>query len=100
MYAGKIVEYSDVRTIFYRSAHPYTKGLLESIPKLEATEKRLVPIKGNPPSLVKLSQGCSFNPRCNYRKDICLKEVPVLRELGSNHKVACHLTEEEIEKTR
>jgi oligopeptide/dipeptide ABC transporter ATP-binding protein len=100
MYAGKIVEYSDVRTIFYNPSHPYTWGLLESIPKLEKREKRLIPITGNPPSLVKIPTGCSFNPRCKYKKDICLKEVPPLKEMEKGHKVACHLTKAERIKAR
>jgi len=100
MYAGKIVEYSDVRTIFYHPSHPYTWGLLESIPKLEKREKRLVPITGNPPSLVKIPEGCSFNPRCRYRKDICLREVPPLIEIAPGHSIACHLTGEERKKVR
>jgi oligopeptide/dipeptide ABC transporter ATP-binding protein len=95
MYAGKIVEYSDVRTIFYNPSHPYTWGLLESIPKLGKREKRLIPITGNPPSLVKIPEGCSFNPRCPYKKDICLSQVPELTEIEKGHKIACHLTAEE-----
>ena len=100
MYAGKIVEYGDVRTIFYNSFHPYTWGLLESIPKLERRRKKLVPIVGNPPSLVKLPEGCSFNPRCKYAKDICFKKIPELRVISINHRVACHLSLEEASKIR
>jgi oligopeptide/dipeptide ABC transporter ATP-binding protein len=102
MYAGKIVEYGDVRSIFYNPSHPYTWGLLESIPKLEKqTKKRLIPIDGNPPSLLKLPAGCSFNARCKYTKDLCYKETPVLEPIeNSGHKSACHLTSGEIKTAR
>ncbi len=95
MYAGKIVEYGDAETIFYNPAHPYTWGLLESIPKLDEEKEKLVPIKGNPPSLLNLPPGCSFNARCKYSKDICFNLVPQLRTVKENHLSACHLTEAE-----
>lgn len=101
MYAGKIVEYGDVRSIFYDPHHPYTWGLLESIPKLKRkAEERLIPIDGNPPSLLDLPTGCSFSVRCKYRKEICFEKVPELKVLGSTHKVACHLLPEEIERIK
>jgi oligopeptide/dipeptide ABC transporter ATP-binding protein len=102
MYAGKIVEYGDVRSIFYNPYHPYTWGLLESIPKLEKQEKeKLVPIDGNPPSLLKLPPGCSFNARCKYAKDICYRVVPELKPVHEEGRSsACHLIAEEIRKVR
>lgn len=97
MYGGKAVEYSDADSIFYRSHHPYTWGLLRSIPRLDETKKRrLVPIEGVPPSLIHVPSGCSFHPRCPYAKEICFKVVPELREVGSFHKVACHLSQAEV----
>ncbi len=100
MYAGKPVEMSDRRTIYYRPHHPYTKGLLESIPSSVATVEgeRLKPIKGAPPSLINLPDGCSFRPRCPYVMDICLTDVPPLRPVGGEilHASACHLPADEV----
>jgi peptide/nickel transport system ATP-binding protein len=100
MYAGKPVEMSDRRTIYYRPHHPYTKGLLESIPSSAATGvgERLKPIKGSPPSLINLPSGCSFHPRCPYVMDICLTEVPPLYPVGGEvmHRSACHLPADEV----
>jgi oligopeptide/dipeptide ABC transporter ATP-binding protein len=100
MYAGKPVEMSDRRTIYYRPHHPYTKGLLESIPSSAAIEEgsRLKPIKGSPPSLINLPSGCSFHPRCPYVMDICLTDVPPLYPVGGEilHRSACHLPPDEV----
>jgi peptide/nickel transport system ATP-binding protein len=98
MYAGKPVEYGDVNTVFHRPEHPYTWGLMGSMPRLDRPPtERLLPIKGTPPSLINLPSGCSFHPRCAYRE---LNEgkseswVPELRESVPGHKVACHLPRE------
>jgi oligopeptide/dipeptide ABC transporter ATP-binding protein len=100
MYAGRPVEVSDRRTIYYRPHHPYTKGLLESIPSSAAIEEgaRLKPIKGSPPSLITLPSGCSFHPRCPYVMDICLTDVPPLYPVGGEptHSSACHLPANEV----
>ncbi|HWL34815.1 MAG TPA: ABC transporter ATP-binding protein [Frankiaceae bacterium] len=100
MYAGKPVEISDRRTMYYRPHHPYTKGLLESIPSSAATAEgeRLKPIKGAPPSLINLPSGCSFHPRCPYVMDICLTDVPPLYPVGGEilHRSACHLPPDEV----
>jgi oligopeptide/dipeptide ABC transporter ATP-binding protein len=100
MYAGKPVEVSDRRTIYYRPHHPYTKGLLESIPSSAAIEEgaRLKPIKGTPPSLITLPAGCSFHPRCPYVMDVCLTDVPPLYPVGGEilHQSACHLPPDEV----
>ena len=100
MYAGKPVEISDRRTIYYRPHHPYTKGLLESIPSSAATVEgeRLKPIKGTPPSLITLPPGCSFHPRCPYVMDVCIEEVPPLYPVGGEvlHRSACHLPADEV----
>jgi oligopeptide/dipeptide ABC transporter ATP-binding protein len=100
MYAGKPVEVSDRRTIYYRPHHPYTKGLLESIPSSAATMagERLKPIKGSPPSLINLPSGCSFHPRCPYVMDVCLTDVPPLYPVGGEvlHRSACHLPPDEV----
>ena len=95
MYGGRCAEYGDVEDVFHRPEHPYTWGLLGSMPRLdrERTE-RLMPIKGTPPSLINVPDGCAFNPRCAYCEltgGKSLTERPELRETAAGHKVACHL---------
>lgn len=90
MYAGKIVEYADVETIFYNPVHPYTMELLKSIPKLDEKKEKLETISGNPPSLIKLPEGCSFSPRCRYAKEICFKKKPEIKKISGSHISACH----------
>ena len=89
MYAGKIVETAPVRDIFFNPAHPYTAALLKAVPKLEADIDRLVSIKGQPPRLDKIPEGCSFSPRCPEAKDTCLIEMPPLVEIGKDHYSRC-----------
>jgi oligopeptide transport system ATP-binding protein len=85
MYAGKIVEYADVNTIFYHPLHPYTQGLLKSLPKLtDDNYEELPTIKGTPPSLINLPKGCSFAQRCPYTKDICTRKAPELKKINNN----------------
>ena len=93
MYAGKVVEYADVHTLFKNPRHPYTQGLLNSIPKLGERKERLEPIEGQPPNLVKLPQGCSFGPRCKHYMTRC-REVPALDTVEQGHLVRCWLTKE------
>ncbi len=91
MYAGKIVEKGTVQEIFKKPRHPYTKGLLESIPRLETTPKTKLPIiEGIVPDLFNLPKGCRFANRCNYASDICQGGHPELEEVMSNHHVACY----------
>ncbi|MDZ4170402.1 MAG: ABC transporter ATP-binding protein [Coriobacteriia bacterium] len=91
MYAGKLVEYARCDDIFYRPHHPYTWGLMDSLPRHDMTERsELRPISGQPPSLVRVPQGCSFHPRCPYAKDVCRAEVPGLKAIDGDHLVACH----------
>jgi peptide/nickel transport system ATP-binding protein len=94
MYAGKIVEAGDRRDIYYNSHHPYTWGLLSSIPRMdETTEKeRLIPIKGLPPSLIFLPPGCAFAPRCPHAFDKCRVDMPELLPSDGHHASRCHLT--------
>jgi oligopeptide transport system ATP-binding protein len=89
MYAGKIVETAPVRDIFYRPAHPYTVTLLKAVPKLETEIERLVSIKGQPPRLDDLPEGCSFSPRCTETFDRCHSEMPELIEIGPGHYARC-----------
>lgn len=96
MYAGRAIETGSVEQIMRRPQHPYTWGLLASVPSLHGdAEADLVPIKGNPPSLINLPAGCSFHPRCRYaglNGDRSFTEVPELGPAGQpGHLVACHL---------
>jgi oligopeptide/dipeptide ABC transporter ATP-binding protein len=93
MYAGRAAEKAAKRDVFYAPHHPYTKGLLESIPSSSAAGGRLRPIPGSPPSLINLPSGCKFHPRCGYVLDRCLTEEPELRPLGQDgyHSSACWL---------
>jgi peptide/nickel transport system ATP-binding protein len=95
MYAGRIVEQGSLRSVFYDAEHPYTWGLLGSIARLDRPRPpRLTAIKGMPPSLIHLPQGCAFGPRCPYRFDRCA-EIPALEDrLGDGHLDACHLDPE------
>jgi oligopeptide/dipeptide ABC transporter ATP-binding protein len=96
MYAGRAAEKAPKRDVFYAPHHPYTKGLLESIPSSSAAGARLRPIAGTPPSLINLPSGCKFHPRCGYVLDRCLKEEPPLRPVGETglHTSACWLPTE------
>ncbi|MGN6677666.1 MAG: ABC transporter ATP-binding protein, partial [Streptosporangiaceae bacterium] len=93
MYAGRPAEKASRRDTFYRHHHPYTKGLLESIPNSSAAGGRLVPIAGQPPSLIRLPKGCAFHPRCAYVMDRCLTDEPSLVPVGDSgeHRSACWL---------
>ena len=91
MYAGKIVENGDVRDIFYHPAHPYTKALLGSLPKIYEREERLTTIEGQPPELHALPQGCSFYPRCSFAQDLCRREYPPQSVIRDGHQVHCWL---------
>jgi len=92
MYAGKAVEFADRRTVFYQPHHPYTKGLLESIPGSTGVKESLRPIPGQPPSLIRLPTGCAFHPRCRYVMDQCVSDIPPLHEVDvGGHRSACWL---------
>ncbi|WP_369183219.1 ABC transporter ATP-binding protein [Streptomyces sp. Y1] len=103
MYAGRIVETAPVRELYARPAHPYTRGLLDSIPRLDQKGRDLHAIKGLPPSLLQIPQGCAFNPRCDRAQDRCLTELPlltpVLGEGGGElpgRRSACHYWRETL----
>ena len=99
MYAGKIVETGNARDIYYRAHHPYTWGLLQSIPRMsQARSERLQPIQGLPPSMIFVPPGCSFHPRCPHRFEPCDKEVPPLLPSDGHHASACHLPLKEKER--
>jgi oligopeptide/dipeptide ABC transporter ATP-binding protein len=90
MYAGYIVEFGDVKTIFNWPNHPYTRGLLSTIPKITKKREKLDIIPGFVPNLITPPSGCRFHPRCKYTTDKCKKTSPLLVEIEKNHFVACH----------
>ncbi len=95
MYAGKIVESGALNDIFYQPQHPYTWGLLKSVPRLDEAEKqKLVPIYGQPPDLLAPPSGCRFRPRCDYAMQICEQEQPLYFHAGADHQAACWLMHE------
>jgi oligopeptide/dipeptide ABC transporter ATP-binding protein len=95
MYAGQIVEQTDVNTLFAEPKHPYTKGLIGSIPVLGVIKDKLDTIPGSVPNLINLPQGCRFAPRCqarlDYNLEICTDNVPQLKDSGKDHLVRCWL---------
>ncbi|MFC5140851.1 ABC transporter ATP-binding protein [Actinomycetospora rhizophila] len=94
MYAGRIVEHTDAASLYAHPAHPYTRGLMDSVPRVDdVAGAPLRPIPGLPPSLSAIPNGCPFHPRCAHAQDVCTDEVPALREVGSDHRAACHFAE-------
>ncbi|MEA3356193.1 MAG: ABC transporter ATP-binding protein [Candidatus Bipolaricaulota bacterium] len=94
MYLGKIVEGSTVRKIYHDTKHPYTQGLMKSIPSLASTTKeRLIPIKGVVPDPFEIPKGCPFEPRCPHAMEVCAERVPPLKEVSTGHWAACWLYE-------
>jgi oligopeptide transport system ATP-binding protein len=89
MYAGRIVETGDVRTIFYQPRHPYTRALQRSIPSTQPKGAELFTIPGLPPDLSRLPAGCAFAPRCESATDLCYRQNPALMQLASGHATAC-----------
>lgn len=99
MYGGLIMEEGTVDDIFYNPLHPYTQGLLQSLPKKNLEERqRLVPIKGNPPDLSKISKGCPFADRCPYAMDICVEKQPAYYYKENNHRAMCWLLDDSLMK--
>jgi oligopeptide/dipeptide ABC transporter ATP-binding protein len=95
MYAGKLVEQGLARDLYARPHHPYTRGLLRSVPRLDAPRQaQLHPIAGQPPDLTRLPPGCAFAPRCRYAMARCQDEVPPLRRVGAEHLAACWVAEQ------
>ena len=92
MYAGKMVEQGPVDDIFYKPGHPYTMGLLRSMPRVDAESyERLIPIEGSPVDMLNPPEGCPFAPRCEHAMKVCLQKMPPYVELGDNHRAACWL---------
>jgi oligopeptide transport system ATP-binding protein len=99
MYGGNMVEYGSADDIFNRPKMPYTMGLLASLPRLDETGERLVPIEGQPPNLLHMPPGCAFAPRCRYKMPICDEPVP-LYDFGEGHVARCFLYDERAEDQR
>ena len=97
MYAGRVMEQAETFELFDHTAHPYTKGLLKSIPKLDGQEDRLYTIEGVVPNLLHLPKGCRFCTRCECATERCFEEGPELYETAEGHKVRCFLSEEVAE---
>ena len=91
MYAGRIIEKADILTFFKNPAHPYSEGLIKSVPVLRKRVDRLYSVEGQPPSLFNLPKGCRFLSRCDRAQDRCLNEYPPEVQLGDNHSVSCWL---------
>ena len=92
MYAGRVVESASARDLYRNPRHPYTRGLMASVPSLDGdTSHRLVPIDGQPPDLARLPPGCAFAPRCRQATDACRAARPPLRDIAAHHQVACVL---------
>ncbi len=99
MYAGKTVEYAEVKDLYANARHPYTWGLLKSMPKVtDDPNVPLASIPGTPPDLKLTGGSCNFHNRCKYCQEICMKESPEMKEVAPNHFVACHFSKEELEK--
>jgi oligopeptide transport system ATP-binding protein len=95
MYGGKIIETGSARDIYHDPRHPYTLGLLASVPRLDAIERtKLDAIEGLPPDLIGLPEGCSFAPRCRFAVERCTQESPQLKATGEGHEAACWRSEE------
>lgn len=101
MYAGKIVEQGPVNDIFYSPSHPYTEGLLRSMPRVDAENyERLIPIEGTPVDMLNPPEGCPFAPRCEHCRKICLKKMPPYVEVSPEHRSACWLRVEELKNKK
>ncbi|MFJ8229397.1 ABC transporter ATP-binding protein [Streptomyces sp. NPDC094448] len=96
MYAGRIVETAPVHAIYRAPAHPYTRGLLDSVPRLDQKGHELYAIRGLPPNLQRIPPGCAFHPRCPIARDICRTDVPPLYEAGPGRLSACHFWRETL----
>ncbi|GAB3805145.1 ABC transporter ATP-binding protein [Micromonospora zhanjiangensis] len=113
MYAGRVVETGGLREVYDTMGHPYTRGLMASIPDLDGPRERLVPIPGAPPDLMRLPSGCPFRPRCAFATDVCATERPDLAPVpgpgavdgglpspAGSHRAACHHTKEVLADVR
>jgi oligopeptide transport system ATP-binding protein len=100
MYAGRIVETAPVHQLYKAPAHPYTRGLLDSIPRLDHKGHELYAIKGLPPNLTSIPPGCPFHPRCPLARDVCITDRPPLYDVGPSRTSACHFWKETLDGAR
>ncbi|MEQ4195048.1 MULTISPECIES: ABC transporter ATP-binding protein [unclassified Streptomyces] len=100
MYAGRIVETAPVHELYARPAHPYTRGLLDSIPRLDQKGQELYAIKGLPPNLLAIPPGCAFHPRCPLAQPVCTTDEPPLYEVDPRRRSACHFWKETLDGAR
>jgi oligopeptide/dipeptide ABC transporter ATP-binding protein len=94
MYAGRVMESAPIDELYHRPAHPYTLGLMHSIPRADRKGQPLNPIPGQPPNLTQIPHGCEFHPRCGFKQDICTSDEPPLYEVDGQRGSACHFWEE------
>jgi oligopeptide transport system ATP-binding protein len=97
MYAGSIVETGAIQNVFAWPAHPYTVGLMNSVPRVDQVGGRLSPIHGSPPSLSRIPSGCAFHPRCPRAAPVCTAEAPALRAVAPARRSACHFAEDVLD---
>jgi oligopeptide/dipeptide ABC transporter ATP-binding protein len=90
MYAGRVVEDTDIETLFENPQHPYTLGLMGAAPRPDLPDQAPIPIPGAPPDMAHPPSGCPFHPRCRFAEEVCRVEVPPLRETAPGHWAACH----------
>jgi peptide/nickel transport system ATP-binding protein len=93
MYLGRVVEEADTETVFRRPNHPYTRSLLDSVPRIDARKRAFHPVKGEIPSPLNPPPGCHFHPRCPQATERCRVERPLLRDVAPGHRSACHLND-------
>lgn len=96
MYGGRVMEYGKMEEIFARPSHPYSMGLLQAIPRIDHQGDQLSTIPGNPPNMLKLPEGCPFEPRCSYASNVCKTDIPQLITQQNNRSRACHKTTENL----
>ncbi len=98
MYAGRIVEEANVYDLYAKPAHPYTMGLIDSIPRMDERGQQLRTIKGLPPNLMNIPPGCPFNPRCPMAQPVCREKLPPLLQIGTDRASACHFAEDLVNR--
>ncbi|HSJ45283.1 MAG TPA: ABC transporter ATP-binding protein, partial [Euzebyales bacterium] len=100
MYAGRVMERAPIGKLYAEPTHPYTLGLMHSIPRADRKGQPLDPIPGQPPNLANIPSGCEFHPRCAFAEDICSREVPPLFDVDAQRQSACHFWEEALRAGR
>ncbi|WP_299664811.1 oligopeptide/dipeptide ABC transporter ATP-binding protein [uncultured Ruegeria sp.] len=96
LYGGRVMETGPTSELFAEPTHPYTRGLLHAVPRLESNDAKLATIPGNPPNMQHPPKGCAFSPRCGYANDRCIAEKPRLEQFAADRSRTCHLSSEEL----